>query len=126
MKIALHAMPGHGASAFSSTACPSTMNWMPCSTRSRQSPEELAPAELAHHPDQLFVCAAHDGAAFVEDRQHVPDAPAPALLGRNVLRVQGVDRRFRARKGEPRERVEEVVPVLLARRDAAGLVQWIS
>ena len=41
----------------------------------------------------------------------------PFLEDRRVLRV---DRRFRARIREPRERVEEVVPALRARLDFAG------
>jgi len=83
-------------------------------------PEELLPAKAAHQSDELRVVALHDRAAFVEQGQQIAPAAAPAALARNLVGVQRIDQRLGPGKGEPGERVEEIVQVVRPRLDPAG------
>ncbi|HEY6820587.1 MAG TPA: hypothetical protein VI321_01090 [Burkholderiales bacterium] len=85
-------------------------------------PENFLPPEKTDLLHQIGVRALHDGAAFVEDREQVAQPPAGASFARDLLRVQGVDARFRARKSEPCERVEEIVQAPGPCCDASGFV----
>jgi hypothetical protein len=85
--------------------------------------KERGPRRVLEEGKQLRVFANDDGAALVEDGQQVAKRAATALgLGRQRARVQRVDARLGLRKSEPGERVEPVVQVFGACRDAAGLI----
>ncbi|HEX2197376.1 MAG TPA: hypothetical protein VHG88_01965 [Burkholderiales bacterium] len=84
-------------------------------------PEQLLPAKAAHHLDQVRLRARHDHAALVQQCEQVALASAPPALTRNRSGVQSVEPRLGARKGQPRERVEQVVAACSAGEDAAGL-----
>ncbi|MGA7984125.1 MAG: hypothetical protein WCA01_02980 [Burkholderiales bacterium] len=80
-------------------------------------PEQFLPAKSAHEFDQPRVGAGDDRAAFVENRQQIAQWAAPAAFARNLCGMARVEHRLGARKGDPSERVEKVVPVARARRD---------
>ncbi|HEX2650373.1 MAG TPA: hypothetical protein VHN19_10595 [Burkholderiales bacterium] len=88
--------------------------------KSGRCAEELRPALRAHEPLDLRI-ADDDRAAFVEDRQHVAQAPALAAFFRDLARMHRVDACLRPWKREPDQSVEEVVVVLGARADLTRL-----
>ncbi|MEJ0001366.1 MAG: hypothetical protein WDO13_20805 [Verrucomicrobiota bacterium] len=81
--------------------------------------EQFAPARLPHQPGDL-VAAAHDGAAFVEDRQQIAQTAALAALFGDFRGVHRVDARLRFRERQPGECVEQVVLVVRTRLHTAG------
>src|SRR6185369_4545917 len=88
-------------------------------------PEERLPIRGTKQGEQALIAANHDRAAFIEDRQQVAQRAAATLRVRQrapqFTRMQGVDARLGARKGEPGEGVEPVVQALRAGRDAPRL-----
>src|SRR5688572_27122947 len=87
-------------------------------------PEQLLPAHLLQERNQPAVLALDDGATLVEYREQVAQPAAPAALARDLGGVHRIDARLAARKGEPDERVEEIVQVVRPRLDASGLIDF--
>ncbi|MCX7165423.1 MAG: hypothetical protein NTV11_04000 [Rhodocyclales bacterium] len=86
--------------------------------------EHLAPPMRAQALPQPGGGSGHNHAAFIELGQGIAQRPSlvnslfPRLLqGRNVAPVKG---RLGLRKGQPDQRVEQVMPVVRTRRDRAG------
>ncbi|HUJ85381.1 MAG TPA: hypothetical protein VLX30_00855 [Burkholderiales bacterium] len=85
-------------------------------------PVQLPPAKGADELDQPGVGEGDDSAALVEDGQQVAQRAAPAAFARDLRGMARIQHRLGARKGDPGERVEQVVPVARAGRDLAARV----
>jgi hypothetical protein len=116
----LHVIPGQGSSACSSTACPSTTKRIAAIA---SFPEQLLPAALPDQRVQPFVGARHQRATFVEDGQQVAQPAAPPAFARHLGGVERVDARLGARKRQPAQRIEQIVPVAGTRLHLPGLEQ---
>ncbi|MFZ1908527.1 MAG: hypothetical protein WAU52_05530 [Burkholderiales bacterium] len=83
-------------------------------------PEQFPPAKSADEFDQRRVGKGDDRTALVENRQQIAQWAAPPAFARDLRGMARVEHRLGARKGDPGERVEKVVPVARTCRDLAA------
>ena len=85
------------------------------------NPEQFAPGAGTQKPFQARIRTGEQQAGLIEQRRGI--ARAIARIGRRRLhgtRVHGVERGLGPRKPQPRQRVECIVKVSVARRDLAA------